>query len=138
MNERDSKFVTLSIYLIAISLGLFLVANIARKSQPIEITATESREMLQALGGGGTQIIAFVTDWCPVCQYAERYLKQQQISYIRADIEKDRVSRKYFDDIASRTGSSGIPQIVVGTKVIVGFDQHGFEAARQALLKEAK
>lgn len=68
----------------------------------------------------------FVTSWCPYCQALERYLKSNQIPYMRQDIEKSETAKR----IHQQLGGGGVPVIRIdGTTVIHGFDPGAIDEA---------
>ncbi|MCC6955020.1 MAG: hypothetical protein IT290_12955 [Deltaproteobacteria bacterium] len=66
------------------------------------------------------KIEIFVTAWCPYCQRLEKFLKANNVSYKRFDIEKDGpdANRRYRE-----LGGGGVPIIKIGTQIIRGFDE---------------
>ncbi len=61
----------------------------------------------------------YTTSWCPYCRNAKILLDSKDISYEEIDIEKMGISRA---DLAKRTGSMSVPQIVINDEPIGGFD----------------
>ncbi len=115
-------------------MGLFLLlfSTIFKTSVGIELSSAESGEIVRALGGSPVEapIVMFVTAWCPACRYAQKYLQARNINYIHADIEKNHSARLIFETLSKKSGR-GIPQILVGDLLLVGFDEGKFEQAQQ-------
>ncbi len=62
-------------------------------------------------------IEVFVTEWCPVCKEAVRYLSERGYQYVSYDIEKDGGARKRYREL----GGHGVPLILVGSNRMSGF-----------------
>ena len=63
---------------------------------------------------------------------AKHWLTQKKIPFKEINVLEDEKARDY---IISKSRSTGVPQIEIGRKIIVGFDR---EALEQALLKKKK
>lgn len=61
----------------------------------------------------------YTTSWCPYSRNAKILLDSKEISYEEIDIEKMGISRA---DLAKRTGSMSVPQIVINDEPIGGYD----------------
>lgn len=135
--KRGQKLLTFGLFCIALWLLLLVGKLVFNRSQPIAFDLMRAKEIARELGGdtGAVPIIAFVTGWCPACRAAERYFNEEKIAYIRADIEESELARQYFEELSHETGL-GIPQIIVGTQVLVGFDREIFEKTRQGLIEQ--
>jgi glutaredoxin 3 len=69
---------------------------------------------------------------CPYCHMAKEYFKEKGIAYTDIDVTDN---DKATEEMIKRSGKTGVPQIIIGKKIIVGFDA---EAIEDALKKEAK
>jgi len=67
------------------------------------------------------QVEMYATSWCPYCQQARNYFRQQGIRYIEYDIEKDAAARQAYKAFRGR----GIPIIFVGKHRMNGFSVAG-------------
>ena len=76
------------------------------------------------------KVTVFVTSWCPYCKELEGYLLSNGITYTRYDIERDPRGAMLHQQL----GGGGVPVIVVGTKVMRGFD----ESELNGLLKRSQ
>jgi len=65
----------------------------------------------------------YVTDWCPVCKTAERYIAGKNYSYVKYDIEKDDSAKQRYAELGGR----GVPLIMVGSKKMSGFSAEALE-----------
>lgn len=65
------------------------------------------------------QVTIYTTGWCGECRVAKRYLDDLGVAYEEVDIEQ-------WDDprgrLESLTGNRTVPQIVVGERVLGGYD----------------
>jgi glutaredoxin len=59
----------------------------------------------------------YVTDWCPVCKKAEKYIAEKGYPVLRYDIEKDKAAERRYKEL----GGHGVPLILVGSNRISGF-----------------
>ncbi len=60
-----------------------------------------------------------VASWCVRCRDMEELLKQQKVSYQRYDVETDKKGRELYGTL----GGGGVPILIVGNKLIRGFDR---------------
>ena len=66
------------------------------------------------------QVILFSTPSCPWCSRLKNYLQSQQINYKDVDISRDSLAAT---EMVRKSGQQGVPQLWIGGRVIVGFDQ---------------
>jgi glutaredoxin-like YruB-family protein len=71
-------------------------------------------------GGAPHQVIVFSTPTCPWCLRLKTYLRQRQISFKEIDVSQD---PKAAQEMVSRSGQMGVPQMWVDGQVVVGFDR---------------
>ncbi len=68
------------------------------------------------------KVVMYATSWCPYCQQARHYFREQGIPYIEHDIEKDAHAKRAYKDFGGR----GVPVIFVGKRRMNGFSVAGF------------
>ena len=68
----------------------------------------------------------YSTPACPYCTMAKQYLKAKGIEFKDIDVSQDRKAAEYM---VSQTGQTGVPQININGKWILGFDRAGIDAA---------
>ena len=66
------------------------------------------------------KVVIYSTPTCPYCKRAKDYLTQKGISYTDYDVAKDRDKAK---EMIQKSKQMGVPVIVVGDEVVVGFNQ---------------
>ncbi|MFA4861649.1 Uxx-star family glutaredoxin-like (seleno)protein [Methanoregula sp.] len=66
-----------------------------------------------------TNVTVYSTQNCPYCRMAKAFLEKNNVPYESIDVGADAVAAKKMIDIS---GQRGVPVIVVGDEVIVGFD----------------
>jgi len=66
------------------------------------------------------RVIMFSTPSCSYCKTAKKYFRQQGIRFKNVDISRNPAAAR---DMIRRSGQQGVPQILVGNKIIVGFDR---------------
>ncbi len=67
-----------------------------------------------------TKVVVYSTKWCQFCKKTREYLVSNNIPFIDRDIE---VGDEKIDMLYQSIGAKAIPQIVVGDKIISGFNQ---------------
>ena len=65
------------------------------------------------------EIKVYTTKTCPYCVDAKDYLKRKKLTYQEILID----SREKVKELMQVSGQSGVPVIVVGKHVVLGFDQ---------------
>lgn len=68
------------------------------------------------------QVVMYATSWCPYCQQARNYFREQGIPYVEYDIEKNEEARRAYKNF----GGKMIPVIFVGKRRMNGFSVAGF------------
>jgi glutaredoxin len=66
----------------------------------------------------------YVTNWCPVCKDAERYIVSKGYPYTKYDVEKDSEAKKSMERYPGR----GVPLVVVGNESFRGFSDDTLES----------
>ena len=67
--------------------------------------------------------VILVTSWCPVCAELEKYLRQNNITYIRYDIERSTIGYQLYQKLHQIS----VPVTIIGDEVLVGFKQDAFD-----------
>jgi len=73
------------------------------------------------------EVTVYSTPTCPYCVMVKAFLKEKGIDYHDIDVSTDEEAAR---EMVEKTGQMGVPVIMIGEKVIVGFDQ---EAIMKAL-----
>lgn len=71
---------------------------------------------------------------CPYCQQAKKWLKDNNIEFDDFNVEEE----KYKDELVEVSGQMGVPVIVAGEKIIVGFEEKELEQLKKRLMRENK
>jgi len=66
------------------------------------------------------KVIIFSTPTCSFCNAAKRYFREKKIKFRDIDVSRD---RRAAMDMQRRTGSTGVPVILINNRPIVGFDK---------------
>jgi glutaredoxin-like YruB-family protein len=66
------------------------------------------------------RVILFTTPTCTYCKKTKRYLRERGIPFKDVDVSKDQRAAR---DMVRRSGQQGVPQILIGNQVVVGFDR---------------
>jgi len=68
----------------------------------------------------GKNVIVYSTPTCPYCKWAKDYLTQKRVVFSDYNVAEDREKAK---EMINKSKQMGVPVIVVGDDVIVGFNQ---------------
>ena len=101
------KWVLLSTFLILAGNVAFASGVTPKNEPPAQAGATPT-----------ASVEIFVTSWCPYCRKLESFLKANNVSYTRYDVEADAKGAEIFDKI----GGTGVPVTRIGNEVIHGYD----------------
>ena len=71
-------------------------------------------------------VTIYSTPTCTYCKAAKEYFAKNNVAYTEYNVASDEERRK---EMVDKTGQLGVPVIVIGDKVIVGFDQEAIAAA---------
>jgi glutaredoxin-like YruB-family protein len=67
------------------------------------------------------EVTIYTTPTCPWCHKAKAWLRDKKIRYKEIDVTSDRSGA---EEMVRISGQTGVPVIVVGGEVIVGFNQN--------------
>lgn len=76
-----------------------------------------------------TKIVIYSTSWCQFCKKTREYLESNNIAFEDRDIELGDAS---IDQLYQSIGAKAIPQIVIGNKIINGFNREVLSAELKA------
>ncbi len=68
----------------------------------------------------------YITDWCPYCAQAIKFLQANHIQYVAYDIEKDREAAERKKELSGR---KGVPFAIINGKKIYGFSEKTYSKA---------
>ena len=71
-------------------------------------------------------VTIYSTPTCHFCQMAKEFFTQNNVSYTEHNVASDMERRQEMID---KSGQMGVPVILVGDEVIVGFDKEKLSAA---------
>jgi len=72
-------------------------------------------------------VIIYTTPNCPYCNMAKDFLEENKIGYRDVDVSADHDAAR---EMIKRSGMTGVPQLLIGEKLIIGFDK---EAIKETL-----
>lgn len=67
------------------------------------------------------EVTIYTTPTCPWCHKAKAWFRDKKIRYREVDVTSD---RNGLDEMVKLSGQTGVPVIIVGEEVIVGFNQN--------------
>ena len=71
------------------------------------------------------KVVIYSTNWCQFCKQTRAYLEANNIPFEDRDIE---LGDEKIDELYRSIGVQGIPQVVIGNKVINGFNRELIQA----------
>ncbi len=74
-----------------------------------------------------SKVKVYSTPTCTYCQKTKAFLKENNVEYEEINVAEDEAAR---EEMIEKTGQMGVPVIMVGDTIIVGFDK---EALKKAL-----
>ena len=74
-------------------------------------------------------IKVYSTPTCPWCKKVKDYLQEKNEQFTEYNVAQD---REKLQEMVQMTGQRGVPVVVVGDKVIVGFNQSKIDEALAA------
>ncbi|MFH1721779.1 MAG: glutaredoxin domain-containing protein [Candidatus Altiarchaeota archaeon] len=72
------------------------------------------------------KVKVYSTPTCPYCKMAKAYLEENNIGFDDINVAED---QKAAQEMVDRSGQMGVPQLLIGDKVIVGFDKDAINEA---------
>jgi len=66
------------------------------------------------------KVVIYSTPTCPYCKRAKDYLTQKGIKYTDFNVAQDKAKAQ---EMIQKSGQMGVPVIIVGDEVVVGFNQ---------------
>ena len=71
-------------------------------------------------------VAIYSTPTCTYCKAAKDYFAKNKVAFTEYNVASDESRRK---EMVDKTGQLGVPVIMIGDKVIVGFDEPAIAAA---------
>ncbi|MBU4304590.1 MAG: thioredoxin family protein [Candidatus Omnitrophica bacterium] len=71
------------------------------------------------------QVKVYSTPTCPYCRMTKEYLSAKGITYENIDVSSDPVMA---EEMVNISGQMGVPVVVIGETVIVGFDKQRIDS----------
>lgn len=65
-------------------------------------------------------VTIYTTPSCVYCKMAKEFFKENNIKYTELNVAEDDEAR---EEMVEKTGQLGVPVIMVGDQVIIGFDE---------------
>lgn len=72
------------------------------------------------------KITVYSTQSCPYCHMVKEYLEEKNLEFEYIDVGKDREKAK---EMIEKSGQMGVPVVIIGEEVIVGFNKPKIEEA---------
>lgn len=70
------------------------------------------------------KVTVYSTQSCPYCVMVKDYLKEKNIEFEDIDVGKDREKAR---EMVEKSGQMGVPVVIIGDDVIVGFNRPRIE-----------
>ncbi len=65
-------------------------------------------------------VIVYGTEACVYCKMVKDFFRENKIEYTEKDVYMDEEAR---GEMTKLTGQSGVPVVVIGDSVVIGFDK---------------
>lgn len=75
-------------------------------------------------------VVIYTTPSCPFCRQAEKFMQERGVEYTEYDVLED---QKRLEEMIDVSGQMGVPVLVVGGKVLLGFNSEALGKALDAL-----
>ena len=112
-----------------------VVAADADNAQDLRKSRSAVTEKKQGLrNNSDIQVVMYMTDWCPYCEKAAKYIKSLGLNLIEYDVEKDESRKKEMK--AMNGGSGMVPLIYVEGTIIKGYVPEEISAAVEKRKKQ--
>lgn len=69
-------------------------------------------------------IAVYTTPTCPYCHHVKDFLDERGVKYTEYDVSVDKAAA---DEMVRKSGQMGVPVVIVGDQIIVGFDRARLE-----------
>jgi glutaredoxin len=103
--------------IVGISALIFFTLDISTSKQLFD-SSGERATFFRSVAKSETRVLLLVTEWCPACKSLESDLAAEQISFTRIDVEQSQPGASLFAKAAQRTGSQGVPKVIVDDNLI--------------------
>jgi len=70
-------------------------------------------------------VTIYSTPSCHFCHLAKEFFKEKGVAFVDYDVSRDETRR---NEMMQKSGQMGVPVIVVGDDMIIGFDQAKLES----------
>jgi glutaredoxin-like YruB-family protein len=72
------------------------------------------------------KVKVYSTEDCPWCKKVKAFLKENKVDFEDINVASDEKAR---NEMVSKSGQMGVPVTIVGSEVIVGFDEGKLKSA---------
>jgi len=70
------------------------------------------------------KIKVYSTPTCPYCQMAKEFLKDKGVEFEDVDVSQNQEAAQ---EMIKKSGQTGVPQIEINGRIIIGFDKEELE-----------
>ena len=102
----------------SLSLGTHCLSATGKKNSPAPTSRSDSMK--------SPKVEIYITDWCPYCTQAMKFLKVNRIAYKAYNIDTDKVAAERQFKLAGRVG---VPFAVINGEKILGFSEQMYKEA---------
>lgn len=126
-NRFTDKLKGLSTYTFIIAVGL-AIGFVAKEGWTIyhKAAAYTQTDTSAHFAKTDKKVVIYTAPWCAYCQKTKSYLAENHIEFVNRDIESGDPD---IDKLYQSIGSKSIPQVVIGDKIINGFNKPVIEQA---------
>ena len=73
-----------------------------------------------------SKVTVYSTPTCPWCKKVKEYLSEKKVNFIEVNVAEDDKAR---EEMVQKSGQMGVPVIIIGEEIIIGFDHKKIDKA---------
>ena len=104
------------------------IAEEIAKAPPVQRVKTQPATAAKSQNAEPKKVEVYSKAWCPYCKQALSLLDSRGVKYSNYDVEQDQQAYNRFLSL----GGSGVPVVVIGSKVIHGYSEQQISDALNA------
>ena len=73
-----------------------------------------------------SKVTVYSTPTCPWCKKVKEYLSKKKVNFMEVNVAEDDKAR---EEMVKKSGQMGVPVIIIGEEIIIGFDHEKIDKA---------
>ncbi|WP_052141072.1 MULTISPECIES: glutaredoxin family protein [Pseudoalteromonas] len=111
------SLLNISFVIVGLAVGIGMFAGYSWIVEPPAYIETNTEPHFASIDN---DVVIYTTSWCDFCKRAKKYLREKNIEFYERDIE---LNDKNTEQLYNSIGLKGVPQIIIGDKIINGFNK---------------